>query len=197
MKKDGLLSYNQVTFVLLSAFFFLGIVIGGFSSLYISGNTADELGSFLSGTSGVALSSSIKTFPTMLWKNSKYILFCFILSFTVLGTVLIPAVLALKGYLISFSIGVLLKLYGLYGIWLSISFWGIQCAFLIPCLLVVGIQSFNFSKSQTTFFVRKSTISESSFPKKLFLIFGICIIVIIIATFLDLLITPKLVNLFF
>ncbi len=195
MKAKNSFSKNAITFIALSAVLLCGVIVGSVTASFIESDTAYKLSTSISSSASAGINDTARFLPTTLLNLLKYPLIAFLLGFTLLGIGLIPLVVGLRGYFLAFSIGVVIKLYGLDGIWLSVALWGLQCLVSIPCLLLISVQSFNCARAQMQLFTGgKRVIIGSVFTKAHFVFFGICILVLILFSFIEVFITPKLIN---
>lgn len=80
------------------------------------------------------------------WNIGRVPLLVLFLAFTCFGLIGIPFLVGLQGYLISFSVAVMVRLLGWKGLLLGIASFGVQALFLLPCLLVLSTQAFSLSK---------------------------------------------------
>jgi hypothetical protein len=114
----------------------------------------------------------------------------------VFGTVMIPIVVAVRGFLLLFTITTFVRLFGGSGLLYSMSLFGIQCLFVLPCILLLAAQglvsaSLLFSLASS----RGKKISGSVFSGAYFIRILICFGVLLFCALVETLITPYLVSL--
>ena len=59
-------------------------------------------------------------------------------GFTLFGAAVIPLLLLVRGFLLSFSIAAFVSVFGINGLWLALGELGFQCVFGVPCLIVLS-----------------------------------------------------------
>ena len=126
---------------------------------------------------------------------TKYPFIIFLLSFTVFGYMLIPLIISLKSFLLTFSISTILQLYGSKYFFLPLSLFGIQTFLSIPALLLIATLGVEVSKS-FSFKSRKGKFNKKD--KSIFkyiLLFFTLMFSLLLFTFLDIALTPRLVSL--
>lgn len=188
----------SVSLAILSAILLCGVVAGCITASYIGGDSGKTLSDYMTRyvTSIGSEAGAISLLPGTAWNIYKYPIFAFVFGFTVLGIVLIPATVALRGFFLAFSIGTMIRLFGYQGMVLALAIFGIQTLIGIPCLLVISAQGFAAARS----FARmmsggKRVVIGSVFPKGYFLIFGVCMAALFAVTLLEVFVTPKIVAL--
>ena len=182
-------SKNIVYLITLLAVLFCGVVAGAVSASLIDEAASQELISLIS-----AAMPSVSPYKTAL-TTLKLPLIIFLLGFTPLGTVFIPVFTGIKGYTLSYTIGAILKAYGVSGIWLSLSIFGFQALILFPVLILLSTQNLSVSITQAKGLFKSNHIfTNGIFTKKHFLISGICFGALFILIVLEICITPQLIT---
>ena len=108
----------------------------GMVSEYFSG----LFGQYESGGRG-----DISTFSVIV-STYGYHLLVFFFGFSLLGTVLIPITAVIRGFLLAFSVSILVRLYSGEGITLALSTFGATALIAIPCFLVMSVMAFSARK---------------------------------------------------
>lgn len=173
-----------------------GAVAGAFCASYLGDFSSDVLGDYLSGyvTDFSAGDSVTSLLPSVLLNVFKYPVISFLFGFTMLGVFCVPACAALRGFFAAFSIGSVIKVFGISGLWLAMSVFGIQMLFGIPCFLIISSQSFISAKNFTKMIAGKKRVMVGSFfSRGYFVLFGICVCVLMVLVLLELFLVPKLV----
>lgn len=143
-------SQELLALALTALFFAGGCIIGTVSAKYIdqlsivpnyisSIITSLESGSNLSGGIG-------STFLDI----AAYPLVVFTMGFFVFGFIFIPPFAALRGYIYSFSVALIIRFYGISGILPALLLFGIKSLVLIPCFIFLAIQAFCASMQLTS-----------------------------------------------
>ena len=192
MRIKGHFSKSTVNFIVSAIFLLCGVIIGSISSSHIAGNTILELSSSIS---SIVNFDRSKIFTETLFSVFKYPMIIFLCGFTALGVLFVPVSLSIKGYSWAFSIGVLIRIYGSSGIWISVSVFAVQALILIPCLFVMSSLSLNAAKQQwQMFLIGKRTVFGPIFTKRYFLTLATCLAVLLLLIIFDVLVTPSIVS---
>lgn len=179
--------------VIMSVCLLFGIVLGCATSVRAE-SSFSPFAEYTALSDGVSVNYS---FSKVYLNMVKYPLIVFILGFTAFGQLAIPLVVAVKGFFISFSVSLIMRGAGLHGLLSAMSVFGVQALLSIPCLLILAGVAFRFSK---LFALRiqsqPSGIQPPSVrPGVYFSIFGIFLLLCLIFSLIDTIITPRLVSL--
>ncbi len=131
-----------VSLLFLSAFFFLGL-LGGllFAALgEASPELSDYLGAYfqVAGTEGGWSPSPWSA----VWELIRWPVAALALGFTTLGVFCVPALLLARGFLLSYSVCLFLRLFGVGGLLAALVVFGVTALFALPVLFAVGCESF-------------------------------------------------------
>ena len=128
---------------------------------------------------------------------TKYPIIVFFLSFTVFGYAVIPIIVSLKSFFLTFSISTILQLYGTKSFLLSVSIFGIQTFISIPVLLLMATLGVEISKSFSAFLKNRkgNMVKKDKTIVKYVIVFMILLFILLLFTFLDITITPIIVSL--
>ncbi|MEG2377086.1 MAG: hypothetical protein RSC43_01890 [Clostridia bacterium] len=188
----------SASLAILAAILLCGIVAGCITASYIGDEAGAALRSYvLNYTKTLGVIPSVgELFPGAIWNVYKYPLCTFLFGFTVLGIVLIPGAVALRGFFLSFSVATMIRLYGSSGLTLALAMFGVSSLIGIPCLLIISAQGFHAARSFARVMAGgKRVIIGSVFPRGYFVIFGVCMAALFAAVLLEVFLTPKLVAL--
>lgn len=127
-------------FMICAALFCLGVVAGTFLSTgFCSDGGAEEyMSRYLPSLLAVEDPGSAGIF----WMIAKYHIAAFLLGFSVLGVVLIPALSFFRGFSLAFTLSVLTRLYSLNGALMGCILFAGVSALSVPLLFVVAAGSF-------------------------------------------------------
>ena len=127
----------------------------------------------------------------------KYPFIIFLLSFTAFGYMIIPLIISLKSFFLTFSISTVLQLYGIKRFVLSISMFGIQTFLSIPALLLTATLGVEISKYLSVLLEKGkgNLINNDKLIFKYVIVFVALLFFLLLFTFLDITITPLLVSL--
>jgi stage II sporulation protein M len=186
---------NYLGLLICSALFLCGAIIGTVSAGLLSDgaklndSVSHYLSFFLNST------SAKPDIFSALGDSFKYHLCAVFLGFSILGVICIPVLSAVRGFFLSFSVSVIVRLLGGKGILLVLSIFGINTLLTIPCYFVLSVSAF----SASLYFLRlvfsknvKSTVSP--FNTRFFLNCGICLIVLVLSALLDTYLVPHLIS---
>ena len=184
------------TFSVMVIFLLCGGVAGCILALYAP-HTPDSIFFRSDIVSAVQNEIDAYSFWSTYFNLIKYPFVIFLLSFTIFGYALIPLMISLKSFFLTFSISTILQLYGTKRLFLPLSLFGIQTFLSIPALLLIatfGVEvSKGFScslKSEKGKFNKK----DKSIFKYVLLFFTLMFCLLLFA-FLDIALTPRLVSL--
>lgn len=128
--------------------FLFGAVAGtGSSSAFYKSDAAGEIltGYFLSlkgGETGTDLAS-------LFWWLAKYHVFVFLLGFSMLGVVGIPLAAFARGFTLSFTMAVLVRLYSVNGAIAGALILGVSSLFSVPLFFLMAVSAMNASLELT------------------------------------------------
>lgn len=135
-------------FGICAAAFIFGAIFGTSSSadFYKSGAAGEVLaGYFVSlkrGEAGIDLAS-------LYWWLAKYHVFVFILGFSMLGVIGIPLLAFARGFTLSFTMALLVRLYGANGVIAGALIFGVSSLISIPLFFLMAIDAMNASLELT------------------------------------------------
>lgn len=140
-------SGSNLILIILSAAFLLGNFAGCVLVSRISGLGSGALSEYFFDYLS-ALNSGAGLEPDMLsllWDIFRWPLFVFAFGITPLGLLGIPVLFLMKGFLLSFSVASLFRMFGTYGLLLALSVFGVSGIVCLPAFFVLGIQAFGVS----------------------------------------------------
>ena len=119
-----------------------------------------------------------------------YVAAAFLLGFTALGTVALPALAAAYGFTAMFSVACFVGCFGRSGILLALAALGVRVAFTLPCLLWVGTHAWASSLSMTACRGRRCAPvpRDSAYYYRLLL----CVVWLIVGILCEQTVTPHL-----
>ena len=183
---------NIFLYFLVLSVFVIGIVAGSFSIKILNQYQKEELTSYIQGFFTILNIEKIDNwllFKNSLFSNLKTIFLLWVFGVTVIGIPFILGVLAIRGYILGFTVGFFISEFGFRGLILSISAILPQNVIMVPALMIIGVISLNFSL--TVFRRKKITISDFL---RLFLVYTMIIyllsLFIVIGCFVESYINP-------
>ncbi len=179
-----------------AALFIIGVVVGTFSA-HLSASE-QELSELISQYLTAYLNSD-STQPSLLINLAdafKYQLAAIFLGFSVLGVFCIPLLAAVRGFFLSFSVSIVIRLLGWKGVWLALSMFGISTIITIPCFFILSITAFSSSARLYQMARSKTMRAPVVAPdRKMFAVCAICLIAVFLSALIDAYLTPLLIRL--
>ena len=151
MKKNFLVAFNHVhsinawSLVICAVFFLCGCIVGTFAS--VSAANTDSVKTYLSEFFLATQSEQNVTsgFLMFFWETCKYHFAVVFLGFSILGVVLLPVLSAYQGFVLTFAVSVIVRLYGTAGILPALIVFGVRMLISLPCFFVLASQAFTAS----------------------------------------------------
>ena len=179
---------------MMSVFLILGLAVG---IIFAKNGDSSVVNDFIGRDlveitrNGAAEYSFIRTFFNL----TKYTLILIFLAFCAIGVCFIPFVVFVKGFMISISVSSLMIAFGKPGILFALAMFGIQTLVQLPILLLVSAFALEISKAASSMILpKKFKLMPKNAKIGTFLLFSfVCILILLLVSVLDFLITPKLV----
>lgn len=123
------------------------------------------------------------------WEILRWPLLAFVLGFTVLGVVGLPVAFCVRGFLLSYAVSVLVRLYGSVGLVAALAVFGFSGFLVLPALFTLGVDAFRAAGSMTGNLLGDSRRTFSSGQGRLFRT-GCCSLLLAMAAVLQFQLTP-------
>ena len=174
---------RETCFFIFSLFFLLGSIVGGFmGSLF-------EQNGMLVGFSGTAeLGNS--NFILIFLRFIRFHALAVFLGSSSFGIVLLPVLIALKGYSISCTAAVIMSAYPDNGIIMALVILGIPSLFSLPCCFLISVESF-FSSRKIFDLLRGSS---AALRNRLTGLAILCLPVLLTGALMEMILVPRLVS---
>jgi len=133
---------------LLFTIFVIGVSAGAFTVNGLSTLQKDELIQYLKGFLQIMDKQSINSNELLmisLQENTKIIVLLWVLGVTIIGIPFILLLILIKGFIIGFSSGFIIKTMGLKGILFGFLALFPKEIIVIPCIIALGVNGINFS----------------------------------------------------
>lgn len=127
------------------------------------------------------------------WELCRWPLLVFVLGFTGLGTVGIPAVFLLRAFLMSYSAAVFVRLFGLAGLAAAAAVFGASGLFSVPALFVLGADALGSAGCLVSVFLGEGKRFALFRPEQLVRAGG-CAALLAVGTVVQLWLAPLLVR---
>ena len=187
-------SQELMALVLTVLFFAVGCVVGTASASYITENSV--VPNFISDiiTSLNAGNNDNSSFLSILLDVSFYPLIVFAMGFFVFGFAMIPSLAAVRGYIYSFSVALLIRYYGISGVIPAFILFGIKSIVFIPCFVVLAVQAFSSSMKLTSTVVSRGASWTPPYGKRFVLRSVLCFIALALFALVLFLLSDKVFN---
>lgn len=171
-------------FVFIVVFFLAGAAIGSFAGSFLEAPILfrPEL---------QETDSMLGEYIELFWDNSRFHLAAVFLSTTFLGIVLLPALSAVRGYLIGCTASAIMAAYPETGFLLSLVTLGIPLLVCLPCFLILSSDSFLYSARIMSY--TRGLPGGSKLPN-LYMHAVICFVIIAFWTLILLHISPLIIS---
>jgi hypothetical protein len=183
---------DAIGFTLSAGFFLVGALGGAISANYISDFSGSLLKNyFLSPDGGVFVSGGLgkSLFDTFLYPTIAVFF-----GFAAFGFILLPPLLGLKGFVLTFVAASIIKVFGGKGFLVSLSLFGLTSLISFPCLLILSVQAFTASYNLTGALLKRRII-RVIYGKAYFLRCLLCFAALILSAFIDAYLAPLLASL--
>ena len=192
----ALSGYDFLGLVLCGAFFLCGCIAGTFSSAYPV-DAGIQLSGYIKDFSALAQDSGQggPDFFYCLFNAWKYPLLSFFFAFSMLGVFFLPALAAVRGFFLCFSISAIVRVFQGNGALLCLAVFLFVILINIPCFLAMSVSS--FSTSLTFFrsvFSRGAKWQSSPFADGFFKKSLISFFILTISAVLEMLFTSGIVS---
>jgi len=132
---------------------YLGLIVCG--ALFICGSIVGTAASGIAGDAGIsnymagylalAGQARISGFFSALFNVWTYPLVAILLGFSVFGVFGVPALAAVRGFFLCFSISAIVRYFGGDGVLLALAIFGASAMITVPCFFILAVQSFSSS----------------------------------------------------
>ncbi len=180
------ISRNRVKFFIAFISLFLGTVIGSLSALTLADESFEGLFAYLDNfVSAYTLQPTNRSivFWNSLYNNIKILLFMWLSG---LWAWLIPfgvAQLGIKGYKLSFTLTLLIQIYGMKGVVFAFTTLLPQFLFMLPILVFYVVFNINFSLELRRYRGRCASPEKDMYIKNLLTLFVVLVVMVLCSLF--------------
>ncbi|SHH49417.1 Stage II sporulation protein M [Sporobacter termitidis DSM 10068] len=188
-------SFSRAGLVLCGVLFLCGCIAGTVTAGFVNDGT--RLNNYFSSFMSFFLTgNSVKRdFFSAVIDTFKYNLLAIALGFSVIGVFFLPVLSAFRGFFLSFSAAMVVRVLGGKGVALALAIFGANTLITIPCFFVLSVDAFSASLAFFRIAVFKSQKAGASpFNSRFFARCGICLAVLLAAALIDLYVTPHLIS---
>lgn len=135
----------------LTVSFSAGAVCGCLFAGLLGANAQTHLFGYLDGYFELLRSSEPvrSSLLTAAWELLRWPLLVFVLGFTALGVVGLPVAFFARGFLLSYAVSVLVRIYGGVGLVTALSVFGISGFWVLPAMFTLGVDAFRHAGALT------------------------------------------------
>ncbi len=174
MKKNFYLDL-PLGMILLGGGFFLGGLLGFlFAGLIPREGEIGLTSYFTDYLQAAKLGQTEANLFTVFWGNLKFPLFAFFMGFSFLGTVGLPLLFGVEGFIFTFSVSTLCRVLGVSGLIPSFLLFGLPALLWAPALFLLGLQSFYAAIQLWGRARREDVYPKGYFFRALFCFFVLC-----------------------
>lgn len=181
----------------LALFFLGGIFLGQVLSSRISPAVGDELERYLSDYLHLAQEGSGggAAFLSVLLVYLRYPLLAFLLGFASLGVLLLPCVTIAYGFFLSFSVCCFTAAFGVNGVILALSVFGLRCLVALPCYFLLAVPAWETSAQLAALSLGKSRhMPAALYGKQNWMRCCICLAMLLAGTCVEYVLSPSLLR---
>lgn len=174
-----------------------GVIAGCITASYISPESGSSLSKYMSDY--ISNAGSIVDYKTGVLHEVlalvKYPIIVFCLGYTVFGALGIPAAVGIKGFLLSFSVASVFRLYGYKGLAMALAIYGVQSMISLPCLVVISAVALESSLRLLRLVKNTGMKSGVSIAhKRSFIVFAVCVLIMAATAVVEAFCTPVFVG---
>lgn len=164
--------------------FALGAGAGIIAANSLDANVTDLFQSQMAESIAHILSGTYEptAFLSVFWQTGRYVIFAFLLGFSLIGVVALPILASVQGFYFSFSIALFVRIFGSAGFLTCVAFFGASALFIVPCFFLIGAQSFVAARSLFSALLHGQPLRLGEVFHKSFLLRGFIAALFICAT---------------
>lgn len=188
---------QKVYYMLVLAFFVVGIALGTFMVKYMNAESLKDISSYFTTFINSVVENNVDSkalFLDILIKNIILIGFIVLLGFTFFGTPFILLIDLIKGFTLGYTFSLLLTTYNGKGIWLALASTIPQNIIYIPIFIALSIICIECSTSKMKNKLFASKNINSILYNDLIYKFGTLIIIFIIGVFIEAYVCPNIIK---
>ena len=178
--------------------FLLGLVLGRGAQLFITPMDDEQLRTYILYYAQLSAGQPEDRTAWLLSALTVYFRYpvaAFVLGFTAVGIVLVPALCVVQGFFLAFSISCFVSAMGSGGAALAFFAFGVRCLFTLPCTFLLSAWSvasaIQLLQKKTKGTGRDRRIYDSAY----FFRFFMCVLVLLVGLAAEITLVPKLVQL--
>lgn len=193
-KIQSVLADNRIIFMWILLFFLIGIVLGCYTVYYMSDIGKVELGGYFNSFLGFMKESEID-YMAILISSAKSIIpvtaIIIILGYTLIGFPFVLLINLIKGYILGFTLSLIMTVLGTKGIGVMFSTLIIQNIVFVPILMLISILSMKASIIKLKA-LRSESVRHDFNSKEYITIQGVLSVLILVGIVIETYISPNL-----
>jgi len=180
-----------------AVFFVCGIIVGTFSARRLDTAGTHALYESMVGymeqvRAGIYISPG---FFTVLWTTGRDHLIVLFLGFSLLGAFCLPVLSGVRGFYLSFSIAAFVRVFGMDGVPVALSLFGVGTLLTLPAFFILVTQAFSASAQMAKAVFGIGTLQVGLlYGRGYWLRLIVCFLGILAAVFIEIYLTPALVS---
>lgn len=189
---------NKIFYLLVLTFFFVGILLGAYTIIYMDGVDGKDLSDYFTGFVKSITNQEIKTHELLLSiikNNILTVVLIIALGFTIFGAPLILIIDLIKGFTLGYTFSFLLTTFEGKGIWIALVSTVPQNLLYIPFFVGISIISLELSSAK----IKQKFFGGARFNKnmysELFIKLSFFFILFIVGVLIECYISPGLIRL--
>ena len=180
--------------IVCGALFICGGIVGSAAAGFAGGaEVSNFMAEYLARANGNALRTG--EFFSALFTACMYPFAAVFLGFSVLGVFCLPALAAVRGFFLCFSISAVVRSFGGDGALLALSIFGLSALLTVPCFFVLSVQSFSSSLKVLKSVTARGAGVMRPYDGEFFKRIGACAVVLACSAFVEILLVPRLIGL--
>ncbi len=185
--------FTRTVLLVVCLFFAVGMLAGLFLGKHISVTEKEELSDYIYKYAQICGQNDRPTASLLsIWSTYfRYPVCFFLLGWCVLGVVGVPILCFLQGFSLSFAVSTFVSVLGKSGIRLALYTFGLRCLITLPCSIWLAMWAFSNSRG---ILHRPRERRKRAHRQDWCASFGLCALLLLIGSFLEITITPKLLT---
>jgi len=180
-----------------AVFFACGIIAGTFSARRLDATGTHALYESMMGYMEQIRAGTYASpgFLPVLWTAGRDHLIVLFLGFSLLGVLCLPILSSVRGFYLSFSIAALIRAFGMGGVPVALSLFGVGALFTLPAFFTLTTQAFSASTQMGRAAFGLGTVQIGALYGRRYLVrLILCFLGVLAAVLIELYVTPALVS---
>ncbi|MGL5634924.1 MAG: stage II sporulation protein M [Sarcina sp.] len=196
-KIQSIVADNRVTFMWILLFFLIGIVIGSYSVYYMSDIGKVEMGKYLNNFLVYVKGNDIEYLNLLLnsiKSNLPGVILIILFGLTIAGFPFVLLINLLKGYILGFTLSLVITVLGVEGTGVIITTLIIQNIIFVPVVILISILSMRFSILKVRGLKKETNRNTNKFSEYIALQ-GVLVAILVFGIIIETYISPNLARL--